>query len=641
MKTTTKAAEAAKKPKAKKAGKNGVPGDAAPKLDLKLEQETVQTFPLEKCHISVRNTRQPNPKDPAILELAKSMRERAAAGQRPQTTPGIARPHPDKPGELEIAAGARRRTALGVAGVATFDVVVREMDDSAFDELILIENLQREDPDPRAEATLLETLVARGVATAEAISAHLGKPKHWVIRRMSLLKLTPALRKQWEKGNMTHFSVEMMEQLGALAPDTQDGLVKHHNHPLFRCDSPAELRKYLEAQVACDLSKAPFDLHDERFFVKGCGPGCATDTAKTPGLLDLGTAKDAKCGRCVNTGCFMARLAKWRAAEYEKLCDGKSLPLLRDADDYHGESRIKLGDTLREVPRLDYGTKHSATPPKDVPTEKLQKFILVKGNTLAVRYLLPEPKDRSGGGGSKKVVSPAEKEKGKRDTLQGKRWQLVHKDLTEALAKATHDTVQKLHPKHPEILTDLVCVFGLPWSRDPDRYHSREVQPNRLWKRFDDRKDGFNTDDTAYKPVMVKTREECLWAGLQRVLKKQLGPIRLVTDVLHVVPDMERIAKLIGYDLAKRKLAADLEVLPPKSWGPTDPHTLQPMTAAASMASANAKIEAALKAHNDTNAGIKKDADKARSKGSKPAARKNAGAVAELAVRASMNKKKK
>ena len=43
---------------------------------------------------------------------------------------------------------------------------------------------------------------------------------------------------------------------------------------------------------------------------------------------------------------------------------------------------------------------------------------------------------------------------------------------------------------------------------------------------------------------------------------------------------MIRVAAIIKFPIAERKRAADLQFLPPKSWGAVDPHTLQPVTAA-------------------------------------------------------------
>src|ERR1035438_2292455 len=124
---------------------------------------------------------------------------------------------------------------------------MRELTDADFEELILVENLQREDPDPKAEVRLLERYVAQGARTAEEISARIGKPKHWVLRRLQLLKVIPALRKSWE-GNaprnvpsIPHFAIEMMELVGSLPAALQEKVSKEWR--MNQCNTRADLKK--------------------------------------------------------------------------------------------------------------------------------------------------------------------------------------------------------------------------------------------------------------------------------------------------------------------------------------------------------------------------------------------------------------
>jgi len=105
--------------------------------------EMIQRWPTEKVLVSEKNTRQPKAKD--CQELILSIKTTG------QSTPAIARPHPTKEGFLELAAGARRRTACHALGI-DLAVVVRQLTDAELEDLILTENLQREDPDPESEA---------------------------------------------------------------------------------------------------------------------------------------------------------------------------------------------------------------------------------------------------------------------------------------------------------------------------------------------------------------------------------------------------------------------------------------------------------------------------------------------------------
>jgi ParB family chromosome partitioning protein len=92
-----------------------------------------------------------NPKNPrktfdGIEELAASIK------QMGQIVPGLARPHPTEPDAFELVAGHRRFRACEKAGVDTFRVVVKAMDDATALKVMLVENGQRADVPPLEEA---------------------------------------------------------------------------------------------------------------------------------------------------------------------------------------------------------------------------------------------------------------------------------------------------------------------------------------------------------------------------------------------------------------------------------------------------------------------------------------------------------
>jgi len=276
--------------------------------------EQVQLIPLAKLHISENNTRQPKPTDPTIKELAKSLKAE-------QKTPILVRPHPEKKGHYEIAAGARRYTAALAAELKTLKAIVREYDDDSFEETILTENLQRLDPDPYAEAILLKRLIDRGQTNIKHIAASLGKSEKWASRRYQLASLPESLLKAWgPKGNLHHFSAEMMELLAAL-PN-----LPHEDEDFLHQIQRATSRKDLESRVSpflAPLTDAEW-LNDACTFVAGCGPGCACDSSKQNTLFEN---KDDACARCLNPACFLARRQLHINAEYTRLCEGESLPV--------------------------------------------------------------------------------------------------------------------------------------------------------------------------------------------------------------------------------------------------------------------------------------------------------------------------
>lgn len=539
--------------------------------------EIVHQLPLAICHISEQNTRQPKPKEPGIIELAHSIKTHG------QTTAAIVRPHPKKKGEYEIGAGARRRVACEVAGRPSLAAVIRHLDDTAFEELILVENLQREDPDPRAEIELIDRLVKRGIHTAEQISAHLGKPKHWAQRRLQFLKVVAPLRKLWMQrdqygdGDMTHFTIDMMDLLGTLPPETQLRLAKEYEagtgdadfYEFNRCTTRPELQRWLDKEILCRLDQAPFDLKDPRFFVPGCGPGCATDSSLIDGLFDDFEKKNCGGGRCLNQDCFKRRLVLFQES---KLADlekehGKDLPVV-SRDYYSGP--VKIG--ARQIPRPVQVNKIESKP-----STGARKVLVLNGSAgeLKIGYL-PKEAQRSGNGsssagGARKLASPSVRLKERKQILQGKRLILVHDELVNALdaAKYTEAT---------ENVIDLVAIFGLPFKAE---MCYGDMKP---WKKFDARaQEGWPVHPhyEMYRPVKplpaVKQRDAALWHGVRTVMKSIMRPIGNVGDATRYEPMMRRIAKLISFPFDAKKKEADLKILPTRSWGKVDPHTLEPV----------------------------------------------------------------
>jgi ParB/RepB/Spo0J family partition protein len=517
-----------------------------------------QRIPLSDLLVSERNTRQPKPAD--VTELVLSMKEIG------QTTPAIVRPHPKKKGAFEIAAGARRRVAAEAAGLDALNCVVRELDDDSFEEMILVENLQRVDPDPKAEIELLDRLVKRGVRTPEQISAHLGKSPNWAIRRLQLLKVAPELRKLWalpedRNNSLAHFSVDMMSLIGSLPVETQVQIIKDWN---FReCISRADLQRYINRQVACRLDTAPFDLTDKRFFIRGCGPGCACDSSALSSLFaDDGDKKEPAC--CLKPSCFMQRLGLAQKAQLDEVTEGKDLPLVSK----NGHVRdLQIGDKRRSVRDLEYSG--FAILNKE---EKGAQKVVVVGNDhkLSIGWI-KQSRRSSSTGRTQPVKSTGARLLERKKILQGKRWQLVHDELAKALLEAKHTAVT-------ENIVDLVAIFGLPECAE------QCYGDMRAWKQFDARKTTGWPVHQVREPYVFrktlaneKTRESALWYSVRSVLLNIMKPVGNVGDVGRYEKMFRRVSKLIGFPIDERKKAADLKVAPPKSWGPVDVHTLEPV----------------------------------------------------------------
>jgi ParB family chromosome partitioning protein len=133
-----------------------------------------------------------------LAELARSIKEKGILNPllvRPRANGGTA--------SYEILAGARRFRASKIAGVPDAPVIVREMDDVAALELLVIDNDQREDVHPLEEAEGYRQLMARGKYDVARIAARIGRSVKYVYDRVKLLSLTKDAQKAFLEGKMT------------------------------------------------------------------------------------------------------------------------------------------------------------------------------------------------------------------------------------------------------------------------------------------------------------------------------------------------------------------------------------------------------------------------------------------------------
>ena len=97
-------------------------------------------------------------------------------------------------GKYEIVAGHRRYLAAQAAGLETIPATVREFDDQEALEIQVIENSQREDPNPMDEARGFQRLVEMGNHTPDTLAEKLGRNVAYVYSRVKLLDILFVVR---------------------------------------------------------------------------------------------------------------------------------------------------------------------------------------------------------------------------------------------------------------------------------------------------------------------------------------------------------------------------------------------------------------------------------------------------------------
>ncbi len=544
--------------------------------------ETVELWDTEKVLVSDKNTRQPTPKD--VAELVDSI---CNSGQ---LTPGLARPHPTKKGHLELAAGARRRTACHVLG-QKFRVIVRDMSDDELLDAILTENLQREDPDPEAEADLIALRVKEGAKPSE-IAARYGKTETWVKRRMKLLDVIEPLRKQFAPGKpLAHFTVEMRERLGALPADLQKDLAKD-SWALPRLAGMKSLEETITRQSA-DLKGCKTWLNDPDTFIPGCGPGCATDSSGD--LFSDGKS----CGRCQNLGCFKQRLALATDKAITTVLAGRKIAdmVLFASKGYGSRIRYQSKD-INLLDRWDFERHYTVSKTE---TEIPALDFAIEGKPK--RVFLTRKSAAKGSGG--KAPGKAES---REDKLTGRRLAVLNTFLKKRVLEAPL-------PAKPGILT-LVAAFGTKSSRGGGQ-HSNDAP--FAWDTVDSGEEGFPLDHHGYDKKPKMPLSELLWESIREVIATRLYFYQ-TRNLLEkgIRAEMRRIAGLIGvdHDAEFARICTD-EVKVPKSWGPgIDPVTLKPVAAASSRQPSAAPAK---KAARSAKKAAKKAAKKPATKKAKPA----------------------
>jgi ParB family transcriptional regulator, chromosome partitioning protein len=116
----------------------------------------------------------------ALREMADSIREHGIL------QPLVVRPRGD---DFELIAGERRWRAAQLAGLTDVPIVVRDADDPTVLELMLIENLQRENLNPIEEAHGYAQLIEQFQLRQEEAAKKVGKSRAVVANALRLLKL--------------------------------------------------------------------------------------------------------------------------------------------------------------------------------------------------------------------------------------------------------------------------------------------------------------------------------------------------------------------------------------------------------------------------------------------------------------------
>jgi ParB/RepB/Spo0J family partition protein len=254
------------------------------------EVEIIEAIPLDRIDPSPLNRVEFD--KAKMSELVESLREHG------QTTPAIVRPKAD--GRLELVAGERRWRACGVADIPTLNCVVRSYSDTQAAEILLIENLEREDLKPTEEASIYKRLLeltdehGAKLYTLERIAERVhndAKKVDRVARVLTILNLPKPVKKALDAGEI---GVHVAFQIARIA-DSEDrekaGEVvlkgQYGEGPMTK----EKARDYISREFQVNLKGAKFDRNDANIL---------SDEQKADLGFDgkPGCDNDGSCERC-------------------------------------------------------------------------------------------------------------------------------------------------------------------------------------------------------------------------------------------------------------------------------------------------------------------------------------------------------
>lgn len=225
----------------------------------------------------------------------------------------VVRPVPaDEAGrDLELVCGERRWRAAKLAGLGTIPATVREMGAAEARAAGLLENLQRQDVRPLAQAEGFRVLAAPPFSlTPGEIGRRVGKPTWFVEKALQALDLPPAILDLVRVDRLSYTGAQQLLRVddatlrARVAKEVVEALRYNHRAP-----STAEVREIVVRHLT-HLDEALFDVHDARLVPSaGACDDCPHRSANLARTLPLFGAADPEVegDTCTKPTCYRAK----------------------------------------------------------------------------------------------------------------------------------------------------------------------------------------------------------------------------------------------------------------------------------------------------------------------------------------------
>lgn len=223
------------------------------------EAAQLRMVPVRDLWLSDMNPRK-NFDEESLEELAQSIREQGVLQPivvRKKLGVSVLIAKPYDPQLYEVICGARRtRAAEKLGGDYLVPIIVRSLtDEQAFD-LMITENLQRQDINVMEEARAFRQLYDRG-QKQEEIAKRFGKSHVYVYQLIEISKCIPEIQQLVESGK---FNKRVALQLAKMSATDQQGWMENQYNP-DELYTEEKVKRLVDSYVIVDLRNAQFALH--------------------------------------------------------------------------------------------------------------------------------------------------------------------------------------------------------------------------------------------------------------------------------------------------------------------------------------------------------------------------------------------
>lgn len=375
---------------------------------------TFLNIPLSKIDISPLNYRQ-GIDEQQLSEFAESLKSYGVI------SPVTVRKKPN--GRFELVVGERRFRGAKIAGLKSIPALVKIFTDEQVIEIMLLENLQREDPHPIYEAQAIARMQKKGRSIDE-ICARLGKSKTFIYTRLKWAELILPIQKMFLENKI---SIKDVTALSLLESSSQQEFFDKHCTDWEKKNFDFGRVSYAITRYKYDLKIADFDTKDKNLIPDaGSCTRCPFNSATIKSLFPE-LAKNAVCSHKV---CYQAKTLKHLENGFRNiLAEHQPIAILRMGN-FSNESQMLIDSIpeLNVLPEVDYNEVNAIEPPcqpdkddyKDYQTgeleeedynralatyetdlaeytlaitsENLLKGLTVRNNTVSLVYYNPEKK---------------------------------------------------------------------------------------------------------------------------------------------------------------------------------------------------------------------------------------------------------